>query len=821
MQTVQNTKTDGETDGTQAQALDGEDFFNKAQTQPQAASFTLPKAPKWLERPCGASFGFGGKIISFTHADTEGSSARSSVVRISNFAVDSEIGNMTEAFEKAMSEHDLTSICETRISDANSEAEKTDWRVIETLTADNPRKELITYLGLSQGDDEGADELSKLSINGDGERLSASQANGAKSNRLSAFFDNSQEGDNFLSDLAATKGAKTNNPFHIYSDSESESDKKIIRALMLGQFDKAMEVCLRENRMSDAFMIAICGGQQAIDKVQKAYFAKQASGPKYLRLLASVVGKNLWDVVYNADLENWRDVMAILCTYASAEEFPDLCEALGDRLEERLSYESENSSLRNDASFCYIAGSKLEKVVNVWIAELEDSEKSSMQDTSKDSNFSIHAKLLQSFIEKVTVFRDVTHYQDKESRATSGWKLGPLYEKYTEYADIVAAHGQLQIAEKYLDLLPDKYPAAEVARNRVKQATRKAFVPAAPRQPMSSTAPSQRVPANVPSFEDQRAPASKQSNQTANPYDPVGLNQSQSQYGQQSQGLYGAPGYAPSQGYQQQQPRQQFSIPPPPNYGIPMQASGMGPPPRNQYITPSAPPPSKAQNVGNWNDIPESFVKPPTSRRSTPSIQPNTISAPFQNQSTAPTPPMANQPFNMQPRSTPSVPPPPKGPAPPARSMTPQMNGPQSYQHLDRPSSSRNDLYTPIHPSQPASILPQLQISRGPSPYNAAPAGVPSGNRYAPAPATQVPTQANQRPPPPPNPFASRQSFSGTSDPANNQYGGQGPSSQQQGPPPHSVMQAGPPQGPPPGATQSQRGKPARPATPKYRKLLV
>ncbi|MCJ1288646.1 protein transport protein S31 [Xylographa carneopallida] len=817
VQTVQNTKTESEATGTQAQALDGEDFFNKAQTQPQTASFTLPKAPKWLERPCGASFGFGGKIISFTHVETEGSSARGSLVRLSNFAVDSEIGTMTEAFEKAMSEHDLTTICGTRINDAKSEAEKNDWKVIETLTTDNPRKELITYLGLSHSDDEAADDLSKLNINGEGDRLSASQVNGAKNNRLSAFFDNSQEGDNFLSDLAATKGAKTNNPFHIYSDSEPESDKKIIRALMLGQFDKAMEVCLREDRMSDAFMIAICGGQQAIDKVQKAYFAKQASGPKYLRLLASVVRKNLWDVVYNADLENWRDVMAILCTYASAEEFPDLCEALGDRLEEQLSHEPDNSGLRSDASFCYIAGSKLEKVIGVWIAELEDAEKSGMQDAGKDSTFSIHAKLLQSFVEKVTVFRDVTHYQDKERRATSNWKLAPLYEKYTEYADIVAAHGQLQIAERYLDLLPDKYPAAELARNRVKQATRKANVPAATRQPVSTTMPPQRAPTNVPRFEDQRAPASKPSNQPANPYDPVSLNQSQSQYGQQGQGSYGAPGYAPAQGYApQQQPRQQFGIPPPPNYGAPIQTSAAAPPPRNQNATPSAPPPPKTQNVGNWNDIPESFVKPPTSRRGTPSVQPNTINASFPNQTTVPTPPMANQPFNMQPRSAPSVPPPPRGSAPPPRTMTPQMNGPRSYQAPDRPSSSASNLYAPVHINEPTSILPQPQIPRGPSPYNAPPAGVPSGNRYAPAPVTQAPAQPNQRPPPPPNPFASRQSFSGPSEQSRNQYGAQASPSQQSGPPTQSNIQAGPPQGPPPSVAQLQRSKPARPATPKY-----
>lgn len=815
MQTIQNTKADGEAAGAQAQTLDGEDFFNKAQTQPQTTSFTLPKAPKWLERPCGASFGFGGKVISFTRAETDGSSARTSTIRISSFAVDSEIGNMTEAFEKAMSQHDLNNICQTRISDASSEAEKTDWKVIETLTAENPRKELVTYLGVSQEDDESADELSKLNINGDGEQLLSPQTNGASNNRLSAFFDNSQDGDNFLSDLAATKGAKTNNPFHIYSDSESESDKKIIRALMLGQFDKAMEVCLREDRMSDAFMIAICGGQQAIDKVQKAYFAKQASGPKYLRLLASVVGKNLWDVVYNADLENWRDVMAILCTYASAEEFPDLCEALGDRLEEQLSNQPDNLSLRNDASFCYIAGSKLEKVVGVWIAELEDTENSGSKDSSKDSNFSIHARSLQSFIEKVTVFRDVTHYQDKQRRATSSWKLAPLYEKYTEYADIVAAHGQLQIAEKYLDLLPDKYPAAEVARNRVKQAIRKAAPQPVPRQPTNTAMSSQRALTNVSSFEDQRAPATKPTSQAANPYAPQIQDQPQSQFGQQNTGPYGAPSYpVPQQ-------RQQFSIPPPPQYGAQMPPQGLGPPPRNQNATPTEPPPSRAQNVGNWNDIPDNFVKPSTSRRGTPSVQNNGISAPFANRHNVPTPPLPGAPFGGPSRSVPA-PPPPKGPAPPPRTMTPQMNGPQSYQQpTDRPSSSATSMYAPAQPSsQSNSILPQPQIPRGPSPYNAPPAGAPAGNRYAPAPVTQAPQPPNPRAPPPPNPFASRQSFSGPpgqQDQQSNQYGAQNISSQP-GPPPQSTMQAGPPQGSRPDSAQTQRARPVAPATPKFRK---
>ena len=816
MQTIQNTIIDnGQGAGAQSQVPDGEDFFDKAQIQPQSASFTLPKPPKWLERPCGVSFGFGGKIISFSNVQINGTQPRHSNIQLSNFVVDTEIGAMTDAFEKSMAENDLSSVCETRIAQAAFEDEKTDWKVIETLISTNPRKELVNYLGFSDREEQD-NENTKSAINGDAsEDPSAIKANGARSNRLSAFFDSSHEGDSFLSDLAATKGAKTNNPFHVYSGSESSSDRKVTQALMLGQFDKAMEVCLHEDRLSDAFMIAICGGQQCIDKVQKAYFMKQEGGPNYLRLLASVVGKNLWDIVYNADLEAWREIMATLCTYANTEEFPDLCEALGDRLAEQSNHKPDQPNLRTDASFCYIAGSKLEKVVGVWIAELETQEGSRLQDRSKDTTFSVHARSLQSFIEKVTVFREVTSYQDADRRSANDWKLAQLYEKYSEYAEILAAHGQLQIAEKYLDLLPDKYPAAEVARNRVKQATRKTSSVPVARPAVNTTVPSNRAPTNALIFEDQRAASSKQTKPSASLYAPTGLNQPQESYGPQGPNPYGESTYQPSQPDQPPQ-RQPYGMPTQPAYGGPHQVSNVGPPPKNFTSSPMAPP-SKDKNMSNWNDIPENFGRPVTSRRGTPSV-----TAPYPNQSTMSTPPLANQSFGAPPRSTPPAPPP-RGPPPPPRTTTPLSNGPASHQQPERRSSSVASNYAPAHNlSHLGPNQPPPQVPRGPSPYNAPPSGPPPNNRYAPAPAApvQTPAPVSHRPPPPPNPYASYQSYSNPQPSAATQHGPQPVSPQQSGPPIPGASQE-PQHGSRPSTAQSQRGNASKADTPKYRKFLV
>jgi protein transport protein SEC31 len=822
VQTIQNTKQD-KTQNAQAQALDGEDFFAKAQTEPQVASFSLSKAPKWMERPTGASFAFGGKVVKFSTI-SDGTTGRKSKISITSFAVDEDIGSMTEAFAQAMSAKDLKKVCETRIAQATLESEKTDWKVIETLIADNPRRELINYIGISkldEGDSKGNDTEQSLTE----QRDSSSKAS-------DSFFDNGLDGDNFLSEIASTKGAKTNNPFEIFSESESEAEKRITKALLLGQFEKAMEICLEENRMSDAFMIAICGGQNCMDKVQKAYFRKQANGPKYLRILASVVGKNLWDVVYNADLKDWREVMATLCTYANAEEFPDLCEALGDRLEEQAKHDSDHT-LKQHASFCYIAGSKLEKVVGVWIAELEYNEEQSLKNTTDGSSFSIHARSLQNFIEKVTVFRDVTRYQDKDRSAISDWKLAELYEKYIEYADIVSAHGQLKIASDYLSLLPEKYPAADVARNRVKQATSKTQQVPAARQVTNMAS----LNASRPFFEDSRsvgptstgpyAPTTVK--QPTGPYAPAAtISQPSGPYAPSAATSAPAPApyappnpmsYNPTTNYQPTQPSQPPAgrplVAPPPSFGAPG-----GGPPRASNASPAVPA-SNNPNLENWNDTPANWVKAPRSRGATPSVPSQGTNTPFAAQPFQTTsPPNAGQPYVL-PKVTPAPPPPPpKGPAIPQRTSTPQQNFNYQQPPPERPSSSAAGLYAPPPPTfaQPPS---QPQIPRGPSPYNPPPAGAqPAPGRYAPAPSAQPqqavppsgPPMPTARAPPPPNPFASRQSFSA---PGQDFSAGGVPPPGPSGPP------GGPPIGSVPPTTHTQPPRTQKPPTPKFRKHFM
>lgn len=822
IQTLQSTNS-STAQGTVQGPTDGEDFFTKAQTQPQGASFSLQKVPKWLERPVGASFGFGGKLISFNLQHSGAAQSRSSVVKISQYSVDSGVGSATETFETALATGDIGAICEAHIAQAKSDGEKADWKVIETLITETPRKGVIEYLGFSEiaestnGDAEVGSQDGEKDLVKD---TDTSQQNGvasAKKNRLSTFFADGAEHDDFLSDIAATKDAKTNNPFELFSDSDSSSDQKITKALMLGQFENAMNACLKEDRLADALMIANCGGPKLMEKAQAAYLSRKIKGPSYLRLLASVIGKNLWDIVYNADLANWKETMATLCTYADSNEFPDLCDALGDRVFEQGS--------RKDATFCYLVGFKLEKVIDIWITELEEVEQASMKEPSDDTTFSVHARTLQNFIEKVTVFRSVTKFQDDERSLSSGWKLLPLYEKYVEYADIVAAHGHLNIAEKYLELLPTQYPAAEVARNRVKLASRKATPHAPARQQQSTATRSAPRAQPVTGYQPPQVASAIQTPAPSNPYAPPTPTLVSNPYAPSST----SNSYAPQPGYMPQQQPSGYGgpvLPSPLGYTQGGPPNSFGAPPRN--TTPSQPPPSRATNMVNWNDTPM-VTKPAISRRGTPGMNPAPITSPFPNQPNLVMPPSA-PPFGGPRSSATPPPPPPKGPAPPRMTSPPSSNGPQQASQPPQRSSS-SSMYAPP-PPQPGQQYnqgaPPPTIARGPSPYNQPPSGPPPTSRYAPTPSaqqySQAPAPQSQVPPPPQgisrpppvNPYAPQHAsqtpqgqFSPSQPP---QQSGHGFASQQTPPPP--------PQGPPltsrPGTAQSQPPKPSTPAASKY-----
>jgi protein transport protein SEC31 len=661
---------------------------------------------------------------------------------------------------------------------------------------------------------------------------------------------------------AASDTLKCNN-FYIYPEDESETDRLVTKALVVGDFESAVSLCLSMGRFADAILLAVKGGPELLARTQKAYFEKRTVALPYLRLFQSVVTNDLADIVQNADLQDWQEIFVVLCTFARGDEFGGLAEQLGARLEFQASLaRSEQSAvaseLRKNAMLAYLAAGRLERLINIWIEELTEEEVRILADETASgvSRYTAHAHALQTFIEKVTVFRAAASYVDgdldqKGAAAARTYKLSGLYDRYFEYADFLATQGLVKHAVAFLKLTPPDYkgvsgtqlgfaagrerlliaagvsketPAASSSRNEVSAPAAAPTTAAAPSTiPTSTSTSTSTYPYNTYAPAVQQQPSS---------HAPATSAPTSYSYAPTNVPPVAHNPYAPAQPIQTQyQPiapitypsGNAYTQPPPQPHG------GQIVPPAMQFggaratPPPIAPPPPKRRENGGWNDAPA------LAERRTPSgsaNKPAAITSPFPNAGPAQGP-GSNLTFSGRGQSPAPAPPPPRpgsvqarAPPPPAQGRIPvppphmapgpgpYSGGPGSVPQLPHPPNA-----IPVgQQPPPGQYAPPQRGHVGPAPPAPAP---PPPNPYShvgPPPgagAPPLPPQVRQVPPPPSGP-----------------YGRVGSPQQQQ---PHPGLAPPPPGGParvppPPQSVGGPHSMPpprvpgqAAAATPKYR----
>ena len=199
---------------------------------------------------------------------------------------------------------------------------------------------------------------------------------------------------------SVTSESMKSNGFRIYPTEESD-DRLVTKALVLGDFESAVALCLSSDRFADAILLAVRGGPELLQRTQKAYFERRSSSLPSLRLFQSIVTNDLSDIVQNADLQEWREIFVVLCTFASQDEFSTLAEQLGRRLEYEFtvaqgSNDQEAEFYKKNATLTYLAAARLERLVSIWADEMVEEEKArvSNEKHQNDSSYSVHAHAL-------------------------------------------------------------------------------------------------------------------------------------------------------------------------------------------------------------------------------------------------------------------------------------------------------------------------------------------------------------------------------------------------------------------------------------------
>ncbi|TFY75915.1 hypothetical protein EWM64_g8098, partial [Hericium alpestre] len=431
------------------------------------------------------------------------------------------------------------------------------------------------------------------------------------------------------------------NTFRIYPADESETDALVTKALVVGDFESAVALCLSSDRFADAILLAVKGGPELLARTQKTYFERCTTTLPYLRLFQSIVMNDLEDIVQNADLQEWQEIFVVLCTFASQQEFAGLAEQLGSRLEfqssvAKASGDAEKArEFRKNATLTYLAAGRLERLINIWIEELAEEEKRFIEDGNQPhvSRYTAHAQALQTFIEKVTVFRAATRYVDSdlENRAPEDdidnigtYKLASLYDRGLPGSKLDISIGRERIL---VAAGAASAPAAKVSVGAAAPAV--SAVPAGPAAVPAAATASYSYSAQYATSVQQHAIApSFQPPSAYDAYAPAGAAAPSHAYAPAqpaaAQTYPSAPTGYPSGGYN-----------PSPSNVAPPNVSSFAPPPPRQFSNGSGPtpPPKRRTENGGWNDAPV------LAERRTPSSMGqklNAITSPFPNASPAP-----------------------------------------------------------------------------------------------------------------------------------------------------------------------------------------
>lgn len=418
----------------------------------------LQKPPKWIRKPVGASFAFGGKLVSFGMDKAAGSSAS---VTISQVVTETDLVVRSNQLEQALANGQFTEFCALKAANCNDTMQETLWNFMTVNFDKEPRTKFLQLLGYDQN------ELARKVIEHTGTEVAAMSTRGVDAQELAqkmsmlntgnllkvdrvavsggaspnvgsktpdidnldelvdgtAAFDEIAAGSQKASEKPSEAATGTNTPLIIPTD---KADGLMTQALLTGNFEAAVEMCLSEDKMAEAILLAIAGGPELLIRTQKKYFMKNKS--TLGRLISSVVTHDWGQIVESCDLDNWKEALAVILTYALPEEFSPLCDVLASRLESE-----RNGELSLYASLCYICSGNVDKLVDNWVKNTENGN----QPLS-----------LQDLVEKVMLLRKAVELSRGSAPNVSG---GALAEKLSEYSSLLAAQGSLSTALSYLN----------------------------------------------------------------------------------------------------------------------------------------------------------------------------------------------------------------------------------------------------------------------------------------------------------------------------------------------------------------------------------
>ncbi|XP_049291125.1 protein transport protein Sec31A isoform X2 [Anopheles funestus] len=419
-----------------------------------AVSNDLKRPARWMRRPSGACFGFGGKLVTFN--------GNSRTVTVNQVITDPELMERSNQLERVLNEGNFVEYCRQKADQTTDQHSTFMWYFLKANFENDPHAEMLNLLGYQSEDM--ANKFKKYVVEGpknddtnavDG--LSDQMAGLSRITDNNAVFDAIAAGGK-QSDSEKTSTEKQNGtggeiPYKIRTGQDKEG--LICEALLTGNLEAAIELCMQTGKTSEALILAMNSGSDLLAKVQYRYLHDNEN---YLSNLISALVLCDWTgVVTQCTIDSWKEALVAAITHCK-HQMPLLCERLGERLQREA---GSNVELARNAILCYICAGSTERLVEAWPlskgTQPTGGDMAGEEELDKNNN---NNRDLQELVEVSMLLQKAL---EKQGRSTPA--VGKLADLLSQYASLLAAQGSLSSALTYLGNSTD--PEMEELRERL------------------------------------------------------------------------------------------------------------------------------------------------------------------------------------------------------------------------------------------------------------------------------------------------------------------------------------------------------------------
>lgn len=202
------------------------------------------RPPKWLRPSSSVSCGFGGSFVSCGATDK--------IVRMRTMVEQPELEKVSREFEATLESAPVADFCRDRATQAKEPGEIQLWSFMQVIFETNARQQLLGMLGFDPN------VIAAKAAEYDEDTA----ANGVSSMSLE---DRNSTG--------MSKGA----------------EDVVKRALLVGNFEAAVDCCFRTGNLADALLLASCGGADLWAKTQERYFQSQSPKRPFLSVVGAII----------------------------------------------------------------------------------------------------------------------------------------------------------------------------------------------------------------------------------------------------------------------------------------------------------------------------------------------------------------------------------------------------------------------------------------------------------------------------------------------------------------------------------------------------